>query len=189
VAYDSDTFLAAEDFRGQFRASWDAAEVRYLKVERRQSYNQVGDASYERFARGDYGRASESLREALMGQEEMYRSARARGIRLVRLRLVELPLTDYLLRYEFPSYLVSQDELGEEILVATVGPEGRLDDLLPDCIIFDHTVMYVNTYDGCGRPAGAIRVDDAPTIDEHVGRAEALLEESLPLRRFMADHM
>ena len=186
MAYADDTYLAPADFRSQFRASWDAAEVRYLKVERRQAYNQTGDPSYEAFVRGDYGKAAELLREALMQQESMYRAAQDKGLKLVRLRLTELPLSDYLRYYEFPSYLISQDELGEEIFVGTVQPEGRLDDLLPDCIIFDSTVMYVNTYDGCGRPVGVIRVVDPQTIRDHAEHAESMLEDAVPLKEFLA---
>lgn len=189
MAYADDKYLAPADFRSQFRTSWDAAEDRYLKVERRQAYNQVGDPSYEAFVRGEHRRAADLLRGILMQQEKMYSAARDKGVQLVRLRLVELPLSGYLQHYEFPSYLISQDELGEEISVATVESEGRLDDLLPDCIIFDNTVMYVNTYDGCGRPSGAIKVDDSQTINEHVERAEAFLKEALPLKQFMAAHL
>jgi len=155
-----------------------------LKVERRQSYNQAGDESFEAFRRGDLRTASRLLREELETQREMYSSAAARGVDLVRLRLVEEPLSDYLRYYEIPSYFVSQ-ELGERIFFASPDP---MQDELPDCIVFDASVMFVNTYDGLDRLAGAIEVTSAQEIARHTELAEHLLADAQSLSEFAKAH-
>jgi hypothetical protein len=182
MAYSNGAHLSPADFGPRFREAWDRAQTRFLKVERRQSYNQAGDESYEAFLRGDHESASRLLREILLKQTEMYAQARDRGVELIRVRIVEEPLSAYLRLYEIPSYFVSA-ELGERIVFA---PPPAADDL-PDLIIFDSSVMFVNTYDGLSRLAGAIEITDSAEIERHATRAEALLSESQPLVDFARD--
>ncbi len=184
MAYRNGSYLAPADFSVRFREEWDAAQVRFLKVERRQWYSQSGDESFDAFVDGQYERAERLLREIVLGQEEMYASAQARGVDLVRLRLVEEPLSDYLRFYEIPSYSVSED-LGERILLASVDSS---QDELPDCIIFDSAVMFVNAYDGVGRLIGAVEVRAKDQIEHHANLAEGLLAGGQPLAEFVRAH-
>ena len=181
MAYPDASYLAPSAFSPRFRASWDAAVSRFLKIERRQSYNQEGDESYEAFRRGDHEKAQHLLRGIIEKQREMYSAACNRGVDLVRLRLVQEPLSDYLRLYEIPSYFVSQ-ELGERIFIRSVDVS---DDTLPDCIIFDANVMFVNAYDGLARLVGAIEVSSADEIDSHSRLAERLIAEAQPLGQFV----
>jgi hypothetical protein len=176
--------LAPTDFTAHFRAAWSAARERFFKIERRQSYNQAGDDSYTAFLRGDHDTALRLLRNELLTQREMYDEARAHGIELVRLRQVEEPLSDYLRYYEIPSYFISE-ELGEKVYFAHPDPSA---DELPDCIIFDSAVMFVNTYDGLGRLGGAIEVIDETQILSAVSLGENLLSAAEPLARYAAAH-
>jgi hypothetical protein len=184
MAYRDETYLSPPDFSKRFRSEWDAARERFLKVERRQDYNQAGDESFEAFRSGDHAAAARLLREILLGQREMYARARARGVELVRLRLVEEPLSDYLRYYEIPSYSVSE-ELGERIVFAHPDPT---EDELPDCIVFDSTVMFVNAYDGLGRLVGAIEVRSKDEIARHVALAERLLSSAEPRADYVRSH-
>jgi hypothetical protein len=181
MAYSEGAYLAPPDFTKRFRAAWDAAQSRFLKVERRQSYNQAGDDSYEAFRRGDFETAAKLLEQGLLGQSVMYAAAQERGVELVRLRLVEQPLSDYLRHYEIPSYTVSE-KLGERIVLSTV--DRRSDDL-PDCIVFDEEVMFVNAYDGLNRLVGAIEVRDGEQIAKHIALAERFLAAGTSLQAFV----
>jgi hypothetical protein len=177
-------YLAPADFRAHFKRAWDDARSRYFKIERRQSYNQAGDESFEAFVDGDYERARRLVHSSVLTQGEMYAEARAKGIDLVRLRLVQLPLSDYLRYYEIPSYFASV-ELGERIGFADVSGDN---DLLPDCIIFDARVMFINAYDGLDRLVGAIEITDHSEIGRYLALAEPLLAESQPLADFVRVH-
>jgi len=100
MAYPQGEYLAPSDFSRRFRAAWDSASQRFFKMERRQSYNQTGDESYDAFVNGDLERARKLLREGVLTQCAMYSEALAKGLELVRLRLYEEPLSDYLRLYE-----------------------------------------------------------------------------------------
>jgi hypothetical protein len=176
--------ISPSDFTAHFLDAWSGARERFLKIERRQDYSQVDDESYQAFLRGDYADAISLLRQELLQQRAMYGEARASGVALVRLRQFEEPLSDYLLHYEIPSYFVSE-ELGEEVYFAHPDPNA---DELPDCIVFDSTVMFVNTYDGLGRLGGAIEVSDQEQIQSAVLLAERLLSTAEPLSSFVETH-
>jgi len=180
----SGNFLAPSDFTERFTASWDKAQKRFLKIERKQAYNQAGDESYDAFVRGSHEEARRLLRAELLHQRDMYAAARARGLALVRLRQFEEPLSEYLRDYEMPSYFVSE-ELGEEIWFAR--PNHAADEL-PDCIIFDSDVMFVNTYDGLDRLAGAVEIRDKEQIALAAAEAEQLLSHAERLSDFVASH-
>lgn len=122
------------------------------------------------------------LQEALQTQEPMYSAALQRGVQLLRLRLVELPLSDYLRYYEFPSYRISEN-LGERIYIKEI--ESTDSNLPPDCIFFDDGVMYVNAYDGCGGLVGAVEVTDKGEIASCRDRADRLLAEAKTLDTYM----
>jgi hypothetical protein len=184
MAYRDEAYLAPPDFSKRFRIEWGAARARFLKIERRQEYNQAGDESFDAFRRGEHDTASRLLRESLLEQREMYAGAQTRGVALVRLRLIEEPLSDYLRYYEIPSYSVSE-ELGERIVFASPDPT---EDELPDCIVFDSTVMFVNAYDGLGRLVGAIEVKSEDEIARHVALAERLLTDGEPRADYVRSH-
>lgn len=176
--------LAPPDFTSQFLEAWSAARERFFKIERKQSYNQAGDESYKAFLRGDHEAALRLLRDELLTQREMYDEALANGVELIRLRQVEEPLSDYLRHFEIPSYFISE-ELGEKIYFAH--PDPNVDEL-PDCIIFDSTVMFVNTYDGLDRLGGAIVVTDQEQIRKAIALGETLMSTAQPLAEYVAVH-
>jgi hypothetical protein len=177
-------YLAPSDFKEHFKQAWNDAQSRFFKIERRQSYNQAGDESFEAYISGDYETARHLVRKGVLAQDEMYAQARARGIDLVRLRLIQQPLSDYLRYYEIPSYFASE-ELGERIGFVEVAKDN---DALPDCIIFDAHLMFINAYDGLDRLVGAIEIMDHNEIDRYLGLAESLLVESQPLGDFVRAH-
>jgi hypothetical protein len=177
-------FIAPSDFSERFTSAWKDAQTRFLKVERKQSYNQGGDSSYEAFVRGDYETAQKLLKDELLQQREMYSDAQTRGLELVRIRQFEEPLSDYLRYYEIPSYFVSE-ELGETIWFARPDPAK---DELPDCIIFDSEVLFVNTYDSLDRLAGAVEIRDKEQINVASIEAAKLLASAERLSSFVSSH-
>jgi uncharacterized protein DUF6879 len=52
--------------------------------------------------------------------------------------------------------------------------------------MFDKTTMFVNMYDGLGRPFGAIQISDSAVISPHVAAAETALSSASRLTEFLA---
>jgi hypothetical protein len=182
------TQLDKDAFRNRFLAEWKQSDRRFLKVERRQEYAEPDDPSYQAFARGDFPKAQELVAERLREQESFYKPARDKGLELVRLRIVEFPLTDYLRCYELPSYRVSE-ELGEDIRITPAEPiEPLLARLgVPDFLLFDDRCVLVNTYDQSSAPSGALLVTDSGVVQSYIDAAEDLRAASVPLQSFLTE--
>ncbi|NEC87611.1 DUF6879 family protein [Streptomyces sp. SID12501] len=112
----SGTPLSRTDYLINFREEYPRC-TQVDKLEVRQTFREPGYAPWEAAQAGDWAKAShlaEAERPALARQ---YEEATARGCRLRRVRLVELPPSDYVL-WEM-SILRLRAELGEEIGVIT----------------------------------------------------------------------
>ena len=124
----SGTRLSRTDYLARFREEYPRCTL-VDKVEARQEFREPGYAPWEAAQRGDWTEAvrlAEAERPVLARQ---YEDARNRGCRLRRVRLVELPPSDYVL-WEM-TVLRLRAELGERIGVisgadGTVGGVGNL---------------------------------------------------------------
>jgi len=111
---DAGTLLSRADYLARFREEYPRSPL-VDKLEAGQNFREPGYAPWEAAHQGEWGRAvrlAEAERPVLAGQ---YEDARARGARLRRVRVVQLPPSDYLL-WEM-SILRLRAELGEEIRV------------------------------------------------------------------------
>lgn len=143
------------------------------KLERRQHFEEQGDAGRDALSRGDW---YEALR--LIDQERANYIASAqeneqRGSVLRRLRVVEQPLTPYL---QWELYVLRQQaECGRDIRVigAEMVAASECDGLLPEVVILGGRTLYQVLYTESGVPHGAIRYTDA----EIVGSWESYIKE------------
>ncbi|MFD6305198.1 DUF6879 family protein [Streptomyces sp. NPDC060223] len=126
---DAGTPLSRADYLARFREEYPRSAL-VDKLESGQSFREPGYGPWEATQEGEWARAlrlAESERPALARQ---YDDARDRGARLRRVRIVQLPPSDYVL-WEM-SILRLRAELGEEIRVisdAEPGPEPGRDGL------------------------------------------------------------
>lgn len=182
------TLLSSSEFRERFLKEWHRSIARFLKVERRQEYAEPNDPSYQAFARGNFAEAHRLVAERIREQESFYRPARAKGVDLVRVRIVDDPLSSYLRDYELPSYVVSA-QLGERIVVTRAGEVKQVLDRfrVPDFLLFDARCVLVNNYNEAGAPDGALLVDEPALVDEYRSVAERLVASAVELETFLAD--
>lgn len=89
------------------------------KLERRQHFREPGDASWEAFVRGDWQEALRLIEAQRAGLLDLSRLAARHRCRLLRVRVVEVPLTPYL-QWELHLLRV-RAECGE--LIRVTGPE------------------------------------------------------------------
>ncbi|MGP4027009.1 DUF6879 family protein [Actinomadura sp. 3N407] len=135
----------------------------FWKLERRQAFQEPGDASYQAFARGDW---DESLRIKDQGRGALRRRFAEQEFVLRRVRVVESPVTPYL-QWEMQALRV-RAEAGEQIRVldASAIRDREADRLMPEVIILGTRVLYEVLYDEAGLHSGGRRITERTVIDE-----------------------
>jgi hypothetical protein len=181
--------LGVESFRKAFRAEWDKLHTRFLKLECRQAYSQLGDPSYEAFLRNDMNSAVQHLKRGISAQKPLYDSLKAKGAIFLRLRLVEFPISDYVLKYEFEAYRIAAAN-GEEIYVVTLHEDSSDDWLreLFDFVLFDTSSAIVHNYDSGGELRGGWLIHSSAVLTQYANIAERLLRVATPFSSFYAEH-
>ncbi|WP_155057859.1 DUF6879 family protein [Streptomyces blattellae] len=183
--------LARADYLARFRAEYPHC-VQVDKLESAQEFREPGYAPWEAARRGDWGaavRLADAERPVLARQ---YEDARARGRRLRRVRLVELPPSDYVL-WEM-SILRLRAELGEEIKVigggsartgsARTGLQHPPPAHMPELVLLGTTALYELLYTPEGDLDGAVRHTDQGLIEACRLEIEQLLAEGEELLAF-----
>ncbi|MCC9306705.1 hypothetical protein LN042_06220 [Kitasatospora sp. RB6PN24] len=180
--------LALDAYRADFAKrdfaidGWDS-----WKLERRQHFVEPEDASWRAYSEGDWARALELI-EARRGELlQLSRLAADHDCRLLRVRVVELPVTPYLV-WEL-HLLRLRAECGE--LIRIVGPEKisryeRSGERLPELITLGPDTVYDISYDATGLGDGATRYTD-PAARERVAQFIArLYDQGEDIEAFMA---
>lgn len=167
-------------FTEVFSARWDNLEQRFLKIESLQHYREEEDPAYGAFRAGNMERAVEFVKKRIYSQKPMYESAKKKGVKFVRIRIVERPIDPYL-RYEFASYRFSSD-LGEQILVVEGDSiENHKKPQIRDMLIFDDKHLLVHDYDNCGILRGGWECSDGRIVGDYANLAAYLISISTPL--------
>lgn len=176
--------LSLDDYIADFDERFEAPADDCWKVERRQTFVEQGSASYDAFARGDWSEALRLIEERKPGLREYHEQLAARGLDVRRVRVVEQPVSPYLV-WELNS-LRQRRELGELIRVAggdLVAPH-EVDGELPEVVGIDEAVVYQVLYDDEGVATGAIRSTDPNQVAHWRGVFVALFDRSEDLADF-----
>jgi hypothetical protein len=119
--------------------------------------------------------------------QAMLREHVAAGRQLVRVHVIEEPLSDYI-RYELAAY-VPNSEAGEDVRVIPV----RRGDWPPDVPrhdywLFDDERLWLMDYDTAGAFEAVRLVEDPAAVDQHRHWRNAALAHSIPLADYAAAH-
>ena len=118
---------------------------------------------------------------------QIIRAAAARGCRVRRVHVVDLPLTVYL-RYELAAYRENINA-GEEVGIAVRRWHPDLAELTEDFVLFDpgsaHAAVVWMRYDDQGQLAGLAYSDKPADLALATGYRRAALTHAVPLREFM----
>jgi hypothetical protein len=158
-------YLASSDeFFGKFHLGFDAVRGQILKLETKQFYDEVGNASFDAFRSGDLKKAIALISESKQAEVDDYEHLRSNHIDFVRCRPVVKPLSDYL-KWEFLNYDINQ-EFGERIyLINMIQAQDLFENFaLHDFMVFDCRFAYVHDYDDEGRLRGGWFTDDTESI-------------------------
>lgn len=150
---EASTRLNLEEFQSQFASAWSQLTARFLKVECWQEYQELETTgSQEAYKRGDISSARRLLKREAEGDHPLYEDIRNRQIDYARIRLLKLPLTDYL-KYEIMAYSI-RSEIGENIEILQLHPRT----IVPsethfDFLLFDRHTALIHDYGSA--PTGA----------------------------------
>ncbi len=181
------TRLAREDYQKDADLRFERAPAHdSWKLERRQHFVEPSSASWAAFVRGDWDEAlrlAEARRDKLV---ELGREDARRGIRTLRVRVVDLPITPYL-QWELHCFRhrVAAGELirilGSEALAAQESTG-----TVPELINIGVETLYEILYDHDGRPAGAVRYEGSDVVTAYVAFMENLFAQGVDFADFFA---
>jgi hypothetical protein len=177
--------LSVPDYRADFRAEEKAiAGQESWKLERRQHFRQPGSASWEAFARGDWGQALQLIEDRREVLTQFAAEVKAQGLDLYRVRVVEEPIRPYL-QWELHS-LRLRAECGELIRLVS-GDQVRdleADGELPELITLGPSVAYHILYDGEGELAGGVKITDLSVVRRITDLTRSLYEAGEDIEAF-----
>jgi|LGVF01.1.fsa_nt_gb hypothetical protein len=173
-----------EDFYNDFSQYWEKLKKKFLKFERRRSYLEPDNPSFVALQEGRLDEVVPLLRDNLYQQKPFFESAAEKGIKIIRCRIVEIPLSEYL-KWEFESYTISS-ELGEQIYCVLADDVADiLNKYKPeDFLLFDKDVALLHDYSAEGLLVGSWRIDKKGLLNEYIDLYDALMEKSLTFQDF-----
>ena len=159
------------------------AEAEVFRLEYRRLYSVEADLrQFARWKRGE--------RAAIEDQDDEYRrelrALRERGVRSVRVRIVDFPIEDYL-RYEIDYYRASEPS-GEEVFFIERAP--AIDCMqetvvTQDFWLFDGKVVLLWKYTKEGQRDGQEESSDEETVDSYRELRDCLLRRALRMDDFI----
>lgn len=158
--------LTRDHYREEFRERDSAIHgVSSWKLERRQHFEEIGNASRNAFLDGDPATSLRLLEERRDAIRAAVADDESRDSYFHRVRIVQEPFTPYL-RWQLHS-LRLRAECGERIRVVPVGEvaEHEAEHRLPEVVVLGGSVLYQVLYTDRGRPDGAVRYDDAAIVE------------------------
>lgn len=173
-------------YHADFRRVYESG-IRHLnKLERGQTFQERGFASWEAFAAGDWDRALSLVQEKRDSYARQFRDAARLGILERRLRVVEFPVTPYVQWELFVLRL--RVELGDNIRVldARAITDVEKNRPVPEVVILGDVALYEVLYDDEGNAAGANRFTDRALIRETSADFDTLYERGTDFHDFFA---
>jgi hypothetical protein len=167
----------------EFGQLFTGVQSSWFRLETLQHYDvEYEHAEFAAFLRG------EPLSAAPGPWQTMIREHVAAGRELVRVHVVEEPLSDYV-RYELHAYEPNA-EAGEEVRVIPVR-RGAWPTGVPrhDYWLFYDRRLWLMDYDTAGAFQAASLVDDPAAVDQHRHWRDTALERSMALSDYTAAHL
>ncbi|MFD0328534.1 DUF6879 family protein [Streptacidiphilus monticola] len=160
---------------------WRSGPEGFWKLERLQHYQEPGLASWEAYFRdGDWDLALRLVEESRPDVAAHLSRIAAAGVRHHRVRVVERPLSPYLL-WEL-HLLRLKDQLGENVRIVDDSLAGPL----PELVVLGRHAVFDVRYTPDGLPDGAVRCTDPDTVAEARDLVRRLHRVGEPLPAFFA---
>jgi len=169
-----------------FEKSWQNAKKAIFRLESLPEYSVEEDlVSFEKWKRGEAD-------FALEGREwfELLENTKKSGVQMQRVRIVDLPLSKYLL-YEIDFWKHSVEK-GEEFLFLTRDKYNKIKEELrfqpKDFWLFDDKTLIIFHYGLKGEWVGEELIENAKLIEQHANLKQHLLKLAIPMLEFLKNH-
>lgn len=184
----SDTYISVEDFGATFRELFAETKQEFFKVERLQEYQEPENPSFVAYMMGNIEEATALLVEGLSSSADFFRQTAERNLLYTRVRLAELPLSQYL-KWEFMSYQVSA-RYGERILVNDISnlPEQSSLKSGGDYVMFDNRIVLRHNYNSSGLLEGAWLIERKEDVEKYKAFGQLARYDAVPLAQFEHQH-
>jgi hypothetical protein len=160
----------------QLHELYDGVVQRSLRMETRQAYAVPWED--ERTAAWLRG-GPEPRSPSLESHRDDCRAIVDSGRHIMRVRFVELPMTEYTKR-EFVWAYPGNAAAGEDILVVDRAEHPEFDHVREDFVVFDDTALMYYRYTDDDRLTGYDYSDDPAVVAAHVTLAEEVLAAAIP---------
>lgn len=161
-----DDYLA--DFNERF---WRRGNTGAWKLERRQDFRQPESASWKAFNEGRWDLSIRLLEERRPTLVDYFDRVAAHGFVVRRVRVVEEPLSPYLI-WELNSLLIRyQSGASISVVDAAAVASWERDGLLPEIFVIGPDTVYEVRYDADGEAEGAVRCGAWTSQPHGAGRA------------------
>jgi hypothetical protein len=157
--------LAQKEYLADFEAKfWRIGPEGFWKLERLQSYQEPGFASWEALREGDWSRSLDIIAGLRDGIQQHLKRVAAAGIGHRRVRVIEEPVSTYI-QWEMHLLLVRQ-ECGENIKCVPARSVSELETerQLPELVVLGDQAAYDIHYTPDGAPDGATRYSERATV-------------------------
>jgi hypothetical protein len=150
-----------DDYTSRF---WRTDRSGCWKLERKQTFRELNNVSWDASDDGDWKRAKELLDTDRKNVREYQQKILDHGFEFRRVRIVEKPYSPYLI-WELNSLMI-RHQYGERIRVAPYESVGQFekDGELPEIVVVGAGVAYQVIYDHSGLATGAIRSTRPHTV-------------------------
>lgn len=175
------TEMARPAYHADFAAEFTPLTGVLWKLERAQTYQEHGDASWEAFIAGDWEGSLALNDEERDGARAQAKSLREQGVEIRRLRIVEKPVTPYV-QWEMQYFrILAEEGFPLRVLESDRVAEYERSGPLPDLNLLGERVLYHIVQEPDGTPAGARRIDDPDTITGVRHAMESLFDQAEPV--------
>lgn len=157
--------LNTEAYVADFGDHFTRIEDVFWKLERRQTFREIGDPGFDAFTRGDWEAAMRFEEHNRERVRRYFQEIAEAGFEFRRIRVVEAPVSPYL-QWEMQAFRIRAEE-GERIrtLDAEAVADRETRGTLPEIVILGTLVLYEILYDDTGTLQGARKITDREVID------------------------
>lgn len=156
------------------------------KLERQQHFVETDDASWDAFTAGDWPKALRLLEERRQKIADYENRIARHGFAVRRVRVVEEPITPYLL-WELNSLHVRRQVGGKiRVIDGAAVTDLERDEVLPEVFIIGRKVIYQVLYTENGELEGAIKSEDPALIRHWTTNVRRLYDDGEDLATFFA---
>lgn len=182
--------LEEKELEKYFGILWGNTNSSLFKLETKQVYSD--DELYKKYVNTKYENFNKLFQKIenimLSEQSDLWKEATARHINIIRVHIIDLPLTEYM-QYEILTYKISQ-KYNEKIRLMTREEAEKLgiSEEIEDFLLFDDNNLIIHYYDDKGNYDHSVISEESDDLSKYIQVKKKLLTSSMNLNKFMATY-